>query len=48
MSKKLIEKLNKLSASKADIDQFLEIMYILDSHNIQYKMNTNFDIRLTC
>ncbi len=37
---------NMQKASEANVDEFLSIMYILDSNLIQYKTTTNFDIRI--
>jgi len=31
---------------ETDIDEFLSIQYILDSHNIIYKFDKNFDIQV--
>lgn len=38
--------MNLRTSTTADIDEFLEISYILDSNYIKYKMTTNFDIRI--
>lgn len=37
---------NLKSSTNADIEEFLEISYILDSNYIKYKMTSNFDIRI--
>jgi len=31
---------------ETDIDEFLSIQYILDSHNILYRFDKNFDIQV--
>ncbi len=38
--------LNQNSLAHADVDQFLEIMYILDSNFVKYDMTRTYDLKI--
>jgi hypothetical protein len=38
--------INLKEGQSSDVDAFLELQYILDSHQIQYRFEKNFQIRI--